>query len=848
MPLPPGSKSRSLENERSLISIEGDEGDIFRSNWGASVDGKRPRSTGSLSDEQVDMDFAAMSVDTPTLASNAARHKISVKPKSRRLSTKSFRRNREAAGSPLPEVKEESVTPREEPATKLPETVKNISTQENKTVIQINGFGKEDNRVTSIKKAVDENTAMKSASLPRNLEKTEVVRKHSGQEEPKSPIRQPQPQVSPVSGGLEEVKLRKPRPTSLIETRGSDNSEKSELANAFKRMSVKREESPLKEEGGKVTDVVQAKKEKEIVIDSFDFTKSGGAVSNKENNSKFGVSLKSTTPTSPIKSPTSGVTFVLKKEPLKPQSSSTKNENVRPASANDTKVTNEKDVTVQGEVTPKLSPTKNSVKENEDKLTKLPSPREEYRAKREGRSKTLPEQPVSKDFLNQKDYSSTAKFSQSLSNKDEHSEKVESKPETATSPIGRRTEPKRMSWVGSSSSSTSESSVPSWIEMAKKRQGGEVNEVEKKEPKPVVSLSREPAKVKSTDSSVTSSSGATKEQKDIFNGSKKSPDEQKDKDFVTKPSTTTSSKPDIHKPLVSKLSDSKTETQPVSKPLVGKLTDNKTEVQSVNKSVSSKVSENKMETQTDIKPAVEKLSDSKPESIPVKPVIGKLTDVKSDTQQESKPLVRKPSDVKVETQSISKTYSTKTEPEVKSVPVSARIMAMKKETETQQQLHKSATQPSKIQPVKKDTEPVNKLSSNTKTQEVKEVKKDQEPIHKPLITKVSDGKKENENVVTSLAGKTSLFEKKNVTSGSSVPAWKSNLQKKDKEVKIEIIEKPSATVPVNTVQPKPTATKSVEEKPSVLREKPVEKCNDGATNRKSKVLDLVKNYQKLQVS
>ncbi|XP_064610055.1 nucleolar protein dao-5-like isoform X2 [Liolophura sinensis] len=99
-------------------------------------------------------------------------------------------------------------------------------------------------------------------------------------------------------------------------------------------------------------------------------------------------------------------------------------------------------------------------------------------------------------------------------------------------------------------------------------------------------------------------------------------------------------------------------------------------------------------------------------------------------------------------------------------------------------------------------------------------------------------------------------EKKEETKPSSVPAWRSNLQKKKEPAeikvpemkKIEIIEKSGPMSPQKPSQTKPVE-KSTDEAPVIMREKAkTDKCSDVASARSSKVLDMVKNYQKLQVS
>ncbi|XP_052076773.1 general transcriptional corepressor trfA-like isoform X2 [Mytilus californianus] len=110
-------KSPNRGSDISIDTSEAEEDDPFTTDWRKSVASvsERKTSTQSLPDTvEMDLDLSAIGKETSTLSNDAARHRISVKrnlPKRRPSGT---RKNKDAkrasAASPLPQVKEESPT------------------------------------------------------------------------------------------------------------------------------------------------------------------------------------------------------------------------------------------------------------------------------------------------------------------------------------------------------------------------------------------------------------------------------------------------------------------------------------------------------------------------------------------------------------------------------------------------------------------------------------------------------------------------------------------------------------------------------------------------------------------
>ncbi|VDI16650.1 Hypothetical predicted protein [Mytilus galloprovincialis] len=110
-------KSPNRGSDISIDTSEAEEDDPFTTDWRKSVASvsERKSSTQSLPDTvEMDLDLSAIGKETSTLSNDAARHRISVKrnlPKRRPSGTRKTKdAKRHSATSPLPQVKEESPT------------------------------------------------------------------------------------------------------------------------------------------------------------------------------------------------------------------------------------------------------------------------------------------------------------------------------------------------------------------------------------------------------------------------------------------------------------------------------------------------------------------------------------------------------------------------------------------------------------------------------------------------------------------------------------------------------------------------------------------------------------------
>ena len=308
--------------------------------------------------------------------------------------------------------------------------------------------------------------------------------------------------TSPVSGSaLQDVKLR-PRPASGkfdgVDVKSEKEERPSELANRFnkaKRFSKKFEDEDVKKAVPKDVVVNVSAKEKE----EHKFGVALKGVSNfKEDNYLPNVEKKSPVVESkPIIEPAkdtnlaspsmAGVSFVLKKEPLRPngakqETDETKVGGVTFSDKRDAHLT--KSVTISGtketESDISKSMTKSDTAVTPSKVTpakapsgspeKLASPREDYKQKRQLRSKTLPEQPVPKEMLD-KAREADAKISplkkpgsppvsMKMRGSDYDNVVIGAKPFQS----------KRASWAPETTKTGAVSAEPSWITKARQRQ------------------------------------------------------------------------------------------------------------------------------------------------------------------------------------------------------------------------------------------------------------------------------------------------------------------------------------------------------------------------------------------
>lgn len=239
---------------------------------------------------------------------------------------------------------------------------------------------------------------------------------------------------------VEEVKTVKPRPKSLVdvepvESRGEAN----ELSKAFKRMSLRREVVSPVETFGK-TAVEPVKEVKEINVSGAATSEPKTAkvpVKTEQQTTKAAETKSPTSPTSKNVPTTGKTTYVLKKEPLRASSSTSRTsdyENLQNVkfNKNDTSPSSDYENFPLGGLKSEkselsspepdydnlppsaylVSPTAEKILPKEvDRASKpktssmpqkLSSPREEYKLKRQPRSRTLPEQPVSREILDSK--------------------------------------------------------------------------------------------------------------------------------------------------------------------------------------------------------------------------------------------------------------------------------------------------------------------------------------------------------------------------------------------------------------------------------------------------------------
>ena len=250
----------------------------------------------------------------------------------------------------------------------------------------------------------------------------------------------------------EEVKSVKPRPKSLVDAESTGVKEESnELSKAFKRMSLRREmgspeETPVR------TSVEPVKEVKEISVSGCDVSEAKTPKSPMKTEPPTSKVVESKTPKSPtakVAVGTGKTTYVLKKEPLRTSSTSKspEYENLQDLKFNENVTSPSSDYenfpiggfkSVKSELSSPepdydnlppvkypLSPTAEKFLPKEVDITskaktstmpqKLSSPREEYRLKRQPRSRTLPEQPISREILDSKTFESPRELMNSKS-------------------------------------------------------------------------------------------------------------------------------------------------------------------------------------------------------------------------------------------------------------------------------------------------------------------------------------------------------------------------------------------------------------------------------------------------
>ncbi|KAL3880800.1 hypothetical protein ACJMK2_033010 [Sinanodonta woodiana] len=512
------AKSTSQESEKSLISVDGSENeeeDVFATNWKSSVakvnTEKRLDSVGSQSGGEMDLDLVPVKT-TESLSSNAAKHRIAVRPRDRRVSSKRSVHRKGDKGekqTPLPSLNEESPT-----KSYTDETRTDKSESKNKL--------DNDKLVTLIQ--VDPNDTGTSSVHSQNSVPIEI---------PRAPVRQDSEtskqwtplSTSPISmSALQDVKLR-PRPVPLKldnnENRKDSSSEDVELSKKFER--VKRFSSKWENGGQPEVENVKSPshdsmpsaslspkdqlEEKKVFQIAVEEKKIAETVEKKEEKKEDKRTLVEHL--SPL-SPTSPVTFILKKEPLKPGAKLSEGRSDFHPKADSADIS--KSVKHVPEVSDSVKPAENEIKNSREELgfklgekspsksdgsssnilsgspEKLASPREEYKARRQTRSKTLPEQKVPKELLDAAKTENThpvhAKVESTISaSRQQKSVKSDYDNVVAGNAGLKPVDVKRLSWVGISGSSVDSTTEPSWVALAKKKQADNDNKPDNVEPK-----------------------------------------------------------------------------------------------------------------------------------------------------------------------------------------------------------------------------------------------------------------------------------------------------------------------------------------------------------------------------
>lgn len=440
-------KSTSRESDKSLLSVDGSENeeeDLFASDWKSSVASVKSPDDNSTSKEpsSMDFDFAAVKRDTQTLTSDAAKHRISVKPKSRKSSVVQSRRVTDRATVPhLPRVTEEPTKQAED----------SIPPQDHRTSIKVTAQPivdelPKDTKVESTTATGRERKSSVGKSEPQksvdkdigNKEKSQLFTRNISVKD-KDSEKIAERKSDPVLN-VEEVKTVKPRPKSLVDVEPVESREEAnELSKAFKRMSLRREVVSPVETFGK-TAVEPVKEVKEINVSGAATSEPKTAkvpVKTEQQTTKAAETKSPTSPTSKNVPTTGKTTYVLKKEPLRASSSTSRTsdyENLQNVKFNKNETSPSSDYenfplgglkSEKSELSSPepdydnlppsaylVSPTAEKILPKEvDRASKpktssmsqkLSSPREEYKLKRQPRSRTLPEQPVSREILDSK--------------------------------------------------------------------------------------------------------------------------------------------------------------------------------------------------------------------------------------------------------------------------------------------------------------------------------------------------------------------------------------------------------------------------------------------------------------
>ncbi|XP_052279330.1 nucleolar and coiled-body phosphoprotein 1-like [Dreissena polymorpha] len=847
-----------------------------------------------------------------SLSNEAAKHRISVKPKSRRLSTKMSMKKRDKSPAPmsLADVQEES------PSKAAPTESSVTASVPHKTVISTtipvgsyvepayNAIPKlEIQDLMSRSMFVTPTESSLPRDIPRSKEVDDLERSRPRSMSPILPL-----STSPISiAMLQEVKLRAAKPgleKSAVENAQNDQRENEELTKAFsraKRISKKFDEGGFldveaQKTEEKLHDIKPAEKVKEVKLDIQTSTvKSVASTSSNDNQKDERLSSDTTNiaPTSPT-----AVSYVLKKEPLRNGSrNGSSSQNVGKGTGDPVKVETASAVSVttisltadDKTSKPGIAPqettnvnTSTSVTVNVKTVTlpsngnnKLASPREEYRLKRQARSKTL---PASKNLMDKKETDSD------IVGSNRKSADLENIVIPATDPITSREHDyaniksvgredlsyyenignvkkdtenpkngtnrtsdyenfdlnKRSSWASSSSTTGSASSQPEWVTRALK--------IDRKKPEDIVEQPRpkeikiDPVKSEDKKDSPKSPEVQTVTEK---TGSNK-PDGVLKQDSVEKQGSLSLGRTPFGKSMGSPTktftaSAANEAPQPaafgIGKPPVGSSS------RFVNPAPSKPVTTEAPKPATEApKPSTEA---PKPTTEAPKPVV--FPQRKTSIGSSAKPFqTEKPT-----FQSVKPPTAMATKP---SVPAEKPVVSAAKPSVSASPATASKLSLFPKMSDKRDagTNPVNSAKSNVAKTDVKDANATTEK--KNVLTSQSSFEKKNvltpqttnisnNNALGNKIG--SLYKEKGMNNtennASSIVRKVGGSVKKTTDMKIEIIDKDAQQTTAKLEQI--SANVPVKDKPKAT----VEKCSDGAGNR-PKVSDMVKSFQKLQVT
>ena len=308
--------------------------------------------------------------------------------------------------------------------------------------------------------------------------------------------------TSPLSGSaLQDVKLR-PRPASGkfdgVDVKTEKVEKSSELANAFnkaKRFSKKYEDEDVKKSVPKDVAVNVSAKEKEepkfgITLKGVSNVKEDKKTPSEEKKSPVVESKPIVEPvkdTNVVSPSMAGVSFVLKKQPLRPNGArqemvETKVGGVSSSEKRDTSIT--KTVTMSGmkesesDISKTMTTSDTAVTPGKVVLTKAPagspeklaSPREDYKQKRQLRSKTLPEQPVPKELLDKAKEADAQRTPLRKPGSPPVSMKSWGNDYDNVVIGAKPIQSKRASWAPETTKTGNVSAEPSWISKARQRQ------------------------------------------------------------------------------------------------------------------------------------------------------------------------------------------------------------------------------------------------------------------------------------------------------------------------------------------------------------------------------------------